>query len=595
MHEPDFSKPHYLIETFTRHRLASNLLMIMLILAGLWGIRQLAVQLNPTEPSRSASVDIIWPGASTEDVERLVTQPVEYQLRSLTYLQSLTSQTGDGFTHINLRFANGTDMIEAMDRIKQRVSQVRDLPVDIEPPQISRNERMDTVAALLLSGGGSLAELVPVAREIERDLLARGADKVLFRGVPDEEIAIQVDSKTLFELGVPLSAIAASVLSSSSDVPAGSAGGGQLQRQLRSLDQRRNSEEFAELPIQSGASDSLVRLGDIADIERRQRDDQRLISYDGNPAIMIRIRRANGSDALDAADILYAWHQENAESLSDRGIEATIWLEAWRFARDQIALVLKSGLGGLLLVIATLFVFLNGRVAWWVTLGIPVSFLGALAVFHAFGGSINFVSTIGMVMALGIVVDDAIVVGEHSLARFESGLSPEEAAAQGAQRMFAPVMASSLTTLAAFVPLLTINEAFITEIPILMVCVIIASLVECFLIMPGHLRHSFENMQDKKPSRFRSAFEARFEHFRSRYFLPTLEVALENRRSVLTLAGFTFLISFTLLLSGRIKPELNVNIDFRVRRRTHAICGRHDRASKRGLASDHAGSHQNHG
>lgn len=562
MHQPDFSKPHYLIETFTQHRLASNLLMIMLVLAGLWGVRQLTVQLNPSQPTSSANVEVMWPGASTEDVERLVTQPIEYQLRSLTFLQSLTSKTSDGYTRIRVRFDKGTDMIDAMDRIKQGVSQVRDLPVGIEPPQISRNQYLDTVAAILISGGGSIDELTPVAREIQRDLLSRGADLVEFRGVPKEEIAIQVDSKTLFELGVPLSAIAARVLSSSSDVPAGNAGGGQLQRSLRSLDQRRSSEGFADLPIQNSDDSGLVRLGDIASIERRQTDDQRMISYGGEPAVMIRLMRTEGTDTIDAADILYQWMADNETELEERGIQATIWLEAWRFAVDQIALVLKNGLSGLLLVILTLFLFLNGRVAWWVTLGIPVSFLGALAVFHAFGGSINFISTIGVVMGLGIVVDDAIVVGEHSLAQFEQGNSPQSAAAQGAQRMFAPVMASSLTTLAAFAPLLTLNEAFITEIPLLMVCVIIASLVECFLIMPGHLRHSFEHMQGQKPSRFRQGFEMRFNNFRNNYYLPTLELALINRRAVLALALFGFLLALSLLFSGRIKPDLNVNINF---------------------------------
>jgi len=562
MHEPDFSKPHYLIDTFTRHRLASNLLMIMLVLAGLWGLRQLTVQLNPTQDNTAANINIIWPGASAEDVERLVTQPVEYQLRSLTRLQSLTSRTSDGATEIQVRFDKGTDMIDAMDRVKQRVSQVRDLPPDIEPPQISRHQWLDLIGAILISSEGSIEELVPVAREIERDLLARGIDVVEFRGVPEEEIAIQVDSQTLFELGVPLSAIAARVLNSSTDVPAGNAGGGQLQRKLRSLDQRRSADEFEQLPIMSTEDASLVRLGDIASVERRQKDDQRMVYNENNPAIMIRLRRGVDSDTLEAADILYAWQADNAEQLQERGIKVTLWLEAWRFALDQISLVLKNGVGGLFLVIATLFLFLNGRVAFWVTVGIPVSFLGALAVFHGLGGSINFISMIGVVMALGIVVDDAIVVGEHSLAQFEAGNAPVPAAAQGAQRMFAPVMASSLTTLAAFLPLLVIDEAFIREIPLLMVCVIIASLIECFLIMPGHLRHSFSRMQEETPSRLRQWFDGKFNHFREHYYLPTLHTALGNRRSVLAIALFGFVIALTLLASGRIKPDLNVNVDF---------------------------------
>jgi len=565
-----FQRPHYIIDTFTRHPLAANLLMIMLILAGIWGIRQLTVQLNPTHTVTSASVQVTWPGAAAEDVERLITQPIEYQLRSLRGLKSLTSQTVDSATQISLDFEKGVDMGEAVDRIKQKVAQTRDLPSNMEPPVVSLSERLDTVAAIMLSGGGSLEELVPLAREIERDLMARGADSVEFRGVPNEEIAIQIDSKTLFELGVPLHKIAQKILENSTDIPAGSIGDGQFQRKLRSLDRRRSSQGFEQLPLNlpSSATDAssgfgqLQYLGDIANIERRQKDNQRLFYYEGKPAIMIRLRREQASDTMKEAQILHDWYDDNADTLALQGVEATIWLEAWRFARETLMLVVNNGIGGLLLVIAILFMFLNGRVAFWVTVGIPVSFMGALAVFYFFGGSINIFSLIGVVMALGIVVDDAIVVGEHALAQFEEGKSPEEAAALGAHRMFTPVMASSLTTLAAFLPLIVLDEPAINEIPLLMICVIIASLIECFLIMPGHLRHSFQRMQNKKPSAFRLKFDAGFARFRDNWFLPALDGALNNRRAVMAIALGAFVISMSLLASGRVKPELNLNINF---------------------------------
>ena len=539
-----FQRPHYIIDTFTRHPLAANLLMIMLILAGIWGIRQLTVQLNPSHTVTSASVQVTWPGAAAEDVERLITQPVEYQLRSLRGLRSLTSQTVDSATEISLDFEKDVDMGEAVDRIKQKVAQTRDLPTDMEPPVVSLSERLDTVAAIMLSGDGSLEELVPLAREIERDLMARGADTVEFQGVPNEEIAIQIDSKTLFELGVPLHKIAQKVLENSTDISAGSIGEGQFQRKLRSLDRRRSSQGFEQLPLNlsnsatDGSSDSgqLQYLGDIANIERRQKDNQRLFYYEGKPAIMIRLRREPSSDTMKEAQILHDWYDDNADTLALQGVEATIWLEAWRFARETLMLVVNNGISGLLLVIAILFMFLNGRVAFWVTVGIPVSFMGALAVFYFFGGSINIFSLIGVVMALGIVVDDAIVVGEHALAQFEEGKSPEEAAALGAHRMFTPVMASSLTTLAAFLPLIVLDEPAINEIPLLMICVIIASLIECFLIMPGHLRHSFQRMQNKKPSAFRLKFDAGFARFRDNWFLPALDAALNNRRAVMAIA-----------------------------------------------------------
>jgi multidrug efflux pump subunit AcrB len=397
--------------------------------------------------------------------------------------------------------------------------------------------------------------------------MARGIDSVAFGGVPNEEIAIQIDSKTLFELGVPLHKIARKVLENSTDVPAGSIGDGQLQRKLRSLDQRRSSQGFEALPIDlSGGTASdlseLQHLGDIADIELRRKDNQRLFFYEGKPAIMLRLSREQGSDTMKEAQILHDWYDENADAFALQGVEATIWLEAWRFARETLMLVVNNGISGLLLVIAILFLFLNGRVALWVTVGIPVSFMGALAVFHFLGGSINIFSLIGMVMALGIVVDDAIVVGEHALSQFQEGKSPEEAAALGAHRMFTPVMASSLTTLAAFLPLIVMDEPAINEIPMLMACVIIASLIECFLIMPGHLRHSFRQIQNHKPSAFRQKFDRGFCSFRDNWFMPMLRRALNNRRAVMAIAIGMFIISMSLLVSGRVKPELNLNIDF---------------------------------
>ncbi|MBT4522774.1 MAG: efflux RND transporter permease subunit [Halieaceae bacterium] len=560
--EARFQRPHYLIDTFTRHPLAANLLMIILILAGVWGTRALVVHLNPHDEPRSASVVITWPGATAEDIERLITQPVEYQLRAIRRLQSLTSNTVDGFTSISVDFESGTDMGDALDRVKQQVAQTRDLPPDMEPPVITRSERLETIAAILLSGGGSLAELVPIARQIERDLMARGADVIQFRGIPQEEIAIQIDSKTLFELGVPLHKIALKIIENSIDVPAGSVGSGQLERRLRSLDQRRSSDSFAQLPIETADGDQLQYLGDIATIERRQKDDQRLFYYDGEPAIMLTVRLAQGSDTMKEAQILHDWQAANADSLALQGVKTTIWLEAWRFARDTIMLVFNNGISGLCLVVATLFLFLNGRVATWVTVGIPVSFLGAFAVFYFLGGSINIISMIGVVMALGIVVDDAIVVGEHALYQFEQGKSPEVAAALGAHRMFTPVVASSLTTMAAFLPLIVLDDAFIREIPLLMICVIAASLIECFLILPGHLRHSFQHMQNRSPGALRRAFDTTFARFRDSWFIPNLKLALENRRVVLVFALSAFVVSMSLLVSGRVKPDLNLNVDF---------------------------------
>lgn len=548
-----------LIDVFAEHKLASNMLMVILVLCGIWGLTHINTQLNPSQTWHQAEVMISWPGASAEDVENLITRPVEYQLRGLNNLERINSRTTTGFTRIRARFDRGTDMGIALDDVKQQVSMIQNLPVDIEPPIIQQSEYKELVAGVLISGPESLDELTALAQQYEKELLSRGIDSIAFQALPEEEIAIEISSQTLFELGTSLDQIALQLAGLSQDVPSGTIGRGQVTRQLRSLDQQRDVQGFSQLPIRAG--DALVNLNDIAHIERKARENEVSATRNQKPVIWLRVQRNASTDTLAAANILTTWYAEKMEH-PQSGVETTLFLEAWKFASDQISLVLNNGLSGMVLVILALYIFLNGRVAWWVTVGMPVSFIAALSLFYVLGGTINFLSMIGLVMALGIVVDDAIVVGEYAASRFEQGDSPADAARIGARRMLTPVMASSLTTLAAFLPLITVNSEAVREIPLLMVCVIIASLIECFLIMPGHLRGSFEAMRDHKPNKYRVAFDSKFNYFRNAIFMPALALALNNRRATLAFALSALLVAISLMASGRIKTELDLNLDF---------------------------------
>ena len=553
------------IELFARHRLASNLLMLLMLMAGVWGMVKLKVQMNPERTWNVAEIELRWPGASAEDMERLVTNPVEYQLRGLEGVERLNSWTRNSAAWVQLRFDRDTEINEAIDRIKQRIAQVRDLPTELEPPIVRVDRWYETVAAVFLTGPDDIAELAPVARDVERQLRALGADVVELRGLPKEEIAIEIDGLTLVEMNASIADIALAIGNLSSDIPAGTIGAGQDRRQIRSMDQQRSVRGFETLPIASTRGDQLVQLGDVAKIERRDMENQRRMLIDGKPAVELRVRRGDATDTFDAAQVLKTWRQQQETALAARGIEIQVFLEAWRFAADTMGLVLSNGISGLCLVLAMLFLFLNLRVAGWVAVGIPVSFAGALLLFFFLGGSLNFLSMIGLVMALGIVVDDAIVVGEHSLWQFEHGKSPEEAAITGARRMFGPITASSLTTMAAFLPLVIVDSDDIREIPILMLCVILASLIECFLIMPGHLKHTFTRMaqrtQEPKAA-FRDRFDTAFERFRERRVLPALRWCLGHRRVAIVAACGAFVFACSLVALNYVKFDLNMNINF---------------------------------
>lgn len=550
-----------LINLFASHRLAASLTMIVMVLAGFLAIKSLNIGLNPTMDPDRVSVTVIWRGASAEDVEKLITTPLEQQLRSLPDVKTIRSTTRDTSAYVQVQVEQGADIQRSIDEIKQRISQIQSFPVEIEPPIVQLEEYKDLVATVLVTGSGDANELLPMVHDMEKELLSRGADIVQLQAVPKQEIAIQVSSQTLFDLGLSYTDLSRELSQLSQDAPGGTVGSGQMSRQLRSLDQRRDADEFNSLPIMTTAGGSLVRLGDIATIEKRGVIDQWYATVGGNPAIQMRVQMNSGSDAIASAELLHAWVDDTRQDLPE-GVSLTLFVEAWTFIQDELNLIRDNGLTGLVLVILALLVFLQFRVAFWVMVGMPVTFLAALLGFYYFGGSLNAISLIAIVMALGIVVDDAIVVGEEAVTQFNSGKSPSEAATLGANRMFLPVMASSLTTLCAFFPLLMSDMGPIIEIPLMMLCVIGASLVECFLVLPGHLRGAFEKSQGKPQSRFHAWFNAHFDDFRENTFRRVVRGAMTNRRVVISGAFFLFLISLTMWTTGWIKTNMNLNINF---------------------------------
>jgi multidrug efflux pump subunit AcrB len=291
----------------------------------------------------------------------------------------------------------------------------------------------------------------------------------------------------------------------------------------------------------------------VARIERRARPHQVTVSYKGRPAVALILQRAARADSLKSAKILHDWLAETRARLPP-DIHITLYDESWQLIKDRINLLLRNGAGGLVLVVAILFLFLNGRVALWVAIGIPTSFLATLAVMYLAGGSINMISLFALIMALGIIVDDAIVVGEDALTHYQTGERSLEAAEGGARRMLAPVMSSSLTTVAAFIPLFSVSGLigkFLGDIPFVIVCVIFASLVEAFLVLPGHLRHSFHRARHAEPGPFRRRWDAGFARFRDGPFRRAVTWAVHHRLGVLALSASSIVLLAGLIAGGR--------------------------------------------
>ena len=547
-----------LIGRFAQHKVAANLLMLIMLLAGFVSLLKLNTQFLPNFEPDFITVRVVWPGAPAEDVAKSIVTPLEQELRNLDHVKEMSSTSSRSSAVIILEYDEGSDMGLALDQVKEFVDSVRNLPSDAETPVISKVSLNEEVATLILSSTGTLEELRPLAFRFERELLDRGVAKVKFTGLPEQEIAIQVSTDQINSLKLSLPQIGQQIRNSSQDIPAGTSGKNEVAKELRSTEQRRDEEGFQELAIINKENGTRLQLSDIADVERRHKDNQVEVYYKDRPAVLMSVLRTQATDTLEAAETLNDWLTATQPSLPP-SVSLDTYDQRYELIEDRINLLISNGIGGLILVVAILFIFLNGRVAFWVAIGIPVSFMGTLAVMNLLGGSINMVSMFALIMALGIIVDDAIVVGEDALTHYAKGENPLRAAEGGARRMFVPVMSSSLTTVAAFLPLMLISGIIgniLFDIPLVIICVIIASLIESFLILPGHLHHSFQKkFKAVEPGSYRDKLDKGFNHFRDNIFRPMAERSIRNRGATLMLAFGILAVSITLIISGRVQTD----------------------------------------
>ena len=551
------------IHLFANHKVAPNLLMLLLFISGAYGLKQLNTQFFPDYAVNTVIVGIAWPGAAAEDVQNSITIPVEQQLKNVANVDKVSSSTTRGGVTIRITVESGANFTETTNAIKQRVDAVRNLPTDAETPTIEQFVMRENVGTILITTDGPVDELTSLARQAERELLAKGISKIEFLGLPKQEIAIQVKPSTMNDLGLSLRSIAGLINNQSQDVMAGTAGRTDGSKQLRAIGKVSDVNSFEQLPLLTEDNAQLLRLGDVADITLRPKDDQSTIKYDGKPAIELTIMRSKSDDTIKTAAIMNNWVL-SARKRFPEGVEIVVYDERWLLLKARISLLINNGAYGLLFVVGLLFMFLNSRVAFWVAMGIPASLLATWGVMYLIGGSINMISLFGMIMALGIIVDDAIVVGEDALTHYQQGEPPLQSALGGAQRMMGPITASSLTTIAAFLPLLLISGAIgsiLADIPIVVICVILVSLVECFLILPGHLHHALKNQANKKPSRIRSGFDRGFDSFKNRIFRPAVTFAIDFRFVTFSLAITALVLAVGLLVGGRIQFAFFPSVD----------------------------------
>ncbi len=541
-----------LVRVFVHHRTAANLLMALLILAGVLSLGRLNTQFFPTVDIPQVSITVTWEGATPADMEKMVIRNLEPAIRALDGLDTYYGVAREGWAYISLTFVPGTDMTIALSEVKKAVDSATTLPEDIDPPQVKRVVRREVVAKLLLTGPYSEKQLKAFARRIRDAMLDAGIERITMTGARREEIVARIPTHELVRLDLDLSAIAARVRNETRDIPAGDISGA-IDKSVHGAGRARSAAGIAEVPVKTLSDGTHVRLGEVARIEEGFDPTAERGFHEGRPAIQLIVWRTPTADTLKTN----ALFEQTLNRLRSE-LPADLVLHAYdvraRYLKDRIEMLLRNGAQGLALVLVILFLFLNGRIAFWVAVGIPTAMMATLAIMWATGQSINMISLFALILTLGIIVDDAIVVAEHSETLRRAGLRPLHAAEQGALRMLAPVSAATLTTMAAFLPLFFFQGRIghlIIALPLVVISVLAASLIESFFVLPAHLRHALRHAGP--PSPFRQRFDAAFERLKNGAFQRLVALAYDFRYATWALAIAALMLALALPFAGHVR------------------------------------------
>ena len=552
-----------LIKFFVTHRTAANLIMILMILIGIISAGRINKQFFPDISVDVIGVSVAWSGATAEDIDSNIIQSLEPELRAIDNVKSVNSTSLESKANAVVEFKFGANMQKALADVEAAVGLV-DFPDDADAPIIVKAEFSDIISNLTIYGNVSLGVLRFHSKQIKEELLKLGVDKIEIQGLPSEEVVIEVAEGELARLGMSLADLSSAISASSIDIPAGSFADGALR--VRSLGRRDEAKDFANIEILSREDGSSVLLGEVASLNERVNSSSVLVFHNGVPAVNLKIQRSKTNDSLKINEVVQNYVKQkvstipNSLTLVQHGIQADL-------ISERIKLMVTNGISGLVIVLLILFLFLPSKIAFWVALGIPVAFMATFGVMLVSGQTINMISLFGIIMALGIVVDDAIVIGEHTeYLRTNRSLNAENAAILAATRMSGPVFSAMLTTVAAFLPLFIIQGvigAVIVAIPAVVCAVLVASLIECFFILPAHLAHGGGDPKNP-PSSFRRLFDSGFDNFRLYFFGPTVRAAYRFRYLTFAVAFGLLILSVGMVVGGRVgfvffsSPEADV-------------------------------------
>jgi hydrophobic/amphiphilic exporter-1 (mainly G- bacteria), HAE1 family len=551
-----------MIRFFAAHPTIANLLMILFLAAGLLTTPTLLRETFPRKALSEVEISVPYPGARPEEVETAICERIENALDAITGVDRQSCEARENLGRAVVKMREGDNFQTFSNDVKTEIDAITDFPERAEAATIKPLGRTDFVASVAITGPQTRTDLYSYAEDIRTKMLRWGGiPKVDIRGFSTREFQINLRPEDLQKFGVSVLDVARSVQARSLDLPAGSIETATETLLVRVAEERQDTASLAALIVRSSAQGGQVRLSDIANISAGFAQDDDVILFDGQPAAILDVTKPPSDDSLRTLDALQAFLEAERMQAPPK-VTLTITADGVSVVRERLALVVVNGLQGLALVFAVLWLFFGFRFSFWVAMGLPVAFMGGVALMSLVGYSLNLMTSLGLLIVIGLLMDDAIVIAENIARQREKGLSPLEAAVKGAEQVFPNVLASFGTTAMIFGSLAFLSGdlgAVLRVVPVVMLFVLLVSLVEAFLILPHHLIHALG--ETNNTTGLRARVEAAVDWTREGLVGPLVDLTIRWRYAVAGLSLTVLLLSVSMLAGGYLKftafPELD--------------------------------------
>jgi len=551
------------IRWFAGHPTAANLLLIVLLAMGLFAAPSLKRETFPDYRPVEVSVEVIYRGASADDVEDAICRRVHDAVKGIDFLDETVCVAQDNLASATISMLAGGDPVRFLSDIDTEINAIDEFPERAEAPVVRELHRSDLVAAVAVAGDMPLDQLEDYAFALERRIMTLpGVASVGIKGVSQRQWQVEVPREVLGQHGLSARELAARVARQNIDMPLGTLETAGRDFQLRFTDQRRSLSELEGLVVISDGQGGELTLGQIATLREVGEREEEKIRFNGERAVVLEVSKTLRDDSLRVMDALSDLVESESRRIGD-GLRMSITQDMTTIVRDRLQMLVSNGFMGLALVVLVMSLFFRPRLALWAVLGLPAAFMGAFFVMGVMGLSLNMITLVALLMAIGIVMDDAVVITDNIAAHADAGGLALQAVVDGTRQVLPGVLSSFLTTVSVFIPLSFLAGelgAVLEVLPVVLIAALAASLIEAFWILPHHLKGSVTRLAQGRESRFRAAFERGFERFRERVGRAA-DAAIRWRHATLGLVVLIMLGSAGFIAGGHIGSEAMPDID----------------------------------